>query len=101
MNTIGIAAQRQQRPAPGTAAILAAPACREDGRAPRRRSAGWLSLLAGAGLLLSTGCSMLGLTPSSSETSVHSVDPNVPFVVVTVGGASQGTADARRRRDDP
>src|SRR5918997_498185 len=35
---------------------------------------------------------MLDLSPTdSASTSVHSVDPNVPFVVVTVGGLPAGT----------
>ena len=55
---------------------------------------GWLSALAGVALLLSTGCSALGLATASADTPVHSVDPNVPFVVVTVGGSPAATATA-------
>ena len=51
-----------------------------------------MSALAAASLLLSSGCAMLGLTPSDQSGTVHSVDPNVPFVVVTVGGSPAATA---------
>jgi hypothetical protein len=42
-------------------------------------------------LFLSTGCAMLGLDGDSTSTGVHSVDPNLPFVVVTVGGSPAAT----------
>ena len=73
------------------------------GRPGRHRAPStWLSLLTGAVLLLGTGCSLLDpLTGGSSDTPVHSVDPNVPFVVVTVGGVAGRDPDPQRRRDDP
>ena len=57
-----------------------------------RPPSAWLSLLAGSALLLGTGCSALGLSGDSSEPAIHTVDPNVPFVVVTVGGSPGATA---------
>jgi hypothetical protein len=52
-----------------------------------------LSLLAGLALLATTGCSVLTpLVPGSAP--VHTVDPNAPFVVVTVGGIPVATPTA-------
>jgi hypothetical protein len=52
-----------------------------------------LSLLAASVLLLSTGCAVLGpLVPGASSSAPTVVDPNVPFVVVTVGGVPAATA---------
>jgi hypothetical protein len=56
-----------------------------------------ISLIAGATLLLCSGCAALdpvlsglsGLTGSGAR--VHTVDPNTPFVVVTVGGVPAST----------
>jgi hypothetical protein len=49
-------------------------------------------VLAGVALLLNTGCSLLGpVVGDSTGSSVHSVDPSVPFVVVTVGGLPAAT----------
>jgi hypothetical protein len=50
-----------------------------------------LSALAGLVLLLTTGCTLLSTATGGSSDAVHSVDPNVPFVVVTVGGLPPGT----------
>jgi hypothetical protein len=54
----------------------------------------WASLLVGGALLLSTGCSVLSpLVPGGGQ--VHTVDPNAPFVVVTVGGVPASTPTAQ------
>jgi hypothetical protein len=58
----------------------------------RRRT--WASLLVGGALVLSTGCSVLSpLVPGGEQ--VHTVDPNAPFVVVTVGGLPAVTPTAQ------
>jgi hypothetical protein len=51
------------------------------------------SALAGIAPLASTGCPLLGgEATDATSASVHSIDPNVPFVVVTVGGSLAVTA---------
>jgi hypothetical protein len=66
-------------------------------RASRALSTLRISLLAGAALLLSTGCAMLdpvlsGLSVGGAR--VHTVDPNAPIVVVTMGGVPVATPTA-------
>ena len=63
-------------------------------RASRALSTLRISLLAGATLLLSTGCAMLdpvlsGLSITGAR--VHTADPNAPIVVVTMGGVPVAT----------
>src|SRR3954468_22437789 len=53
-----------------------------------------LSVLVGAALLLNTGCAVLApLVPGAAP--VHTVDPNAPFVVVTMGGVPAATPTAQ------
>lgn len=47
----------------------------------------WLTSAVAATLLLGTGCSLLDPLETATSEAVHTVDPNVPFVVVTVGGS--------------
>jgi hypothetical protein len=49
-------------------------------------------LLAGAVLLLTTGCAMLAPLVPGGSAPVHTVDANAPYVVVTVGGEPAATA---------
>jgi hypothetical protein len=63
-------------------------------RASRALSTLRISLLAGAALLVSTGCAMLdpvlsGLSVGGAR--VHTADPNAPIVVVTMGGVPVST----------
>jgi hypothetical protein len=59
-----------------------------------RRGRTGASLLVVGALLLSTGCSVLTpLVPGAGQ--VHTVDPNAPFVVVTVGGVPAATPTAQ------
>jgi len=56
-----------------------------------------MALLAGAALLVSTGCAMLdpvlsGLSVGGAR--VHTADPNAPIVVVTMGGVPVSTPTA-------
>jgi hypothetical protein len=51
-----------------------------------------MSLLAGAILLLTTGCAILEPLLPGARPSVHTVDPNAPLVVATVGGLPIATA---------
>jgi hypothetical protein len=43
-------------------------------------------------LLLATGCSLVSPSASISGDAVYTVDPNTPFVVVTVGGSPAAKA---------
>ena len=55
------------------------------------RGLGALGLLAGATLMLSTGCTALGLGGEAPRTETYAVDPSAQFVVVTVGGTVAAT----------
>jgi hypothetical protein len=57
--------------------------CWRDGR---------LTLAAVVVLLLTTGCALLDVSKPSTEPPVHTVDPDGPFLVVTVGGSPAATA---------
>jgi hypothetical protein len=56
-------------------------------RLPHVRRLVALTVLAGAALLLSTGCATLGLSKDPTKADAYSVDPGTQFVVVTLGGS--------------